>query len=102
MTIGEYVVLGTLVNFNLDIPLAYVSFTSLVTAFMVGVTYLLDLYALRAGYSPLHQDLVVSYLLLAFSDFASLAIILPILVPLSQCLYRRDTPSCDGRAYRAT
>ena len=101
-TIGGRAVLGTLVNFTLDMPLVSVASTGLVTTFTAGVTYLLDLCAHRAGYSPLRLDLAISYLLLTFSDSASPAIIIPIPVLLAQCLYQCDRPSCDERACRAT
>ena len=101
-TIGWHAVLGTLVNFSLDMPLVSVASTGLVTAFVFRVTCLLDLCAHRAGYSPLRLDLAISYLLLTFSDSASPAIITPIPVLLAQCLYQCGKPSCDVRAYRAT
>ena len=84
-------------------PLVFASFTGLVTAFKAGVTCLLDPSDLRAGYSPLRQDLItISYLLLTFSDSASPVTILPIPVLLAHCLYHCGRPSCDERAFRAT
>ena len=100
--IGVHAALGTAASFVLDILTFFVSSTDLVTAFTVGVTYLLDLLDLRAGYSPLRLDLVISYLPLTFSDIASPAIALPIPVPLAQCLCQCDTPSCDEKAFHAT
>ena len=101
--VSEPAVLGTLVSRCLGSQVALASITNSTVSAVTASAYLPNP-CVRAGYSPLHPSLTISYLPLVFSDLTFPTSMFPFLALLlfNSALLCYEQPFCGERAFLAT